>query len=61
MIQLFLQKFRESTMSILIISFLLTGIGLIALKSISTGHEGHFYSNLSSNNLFFYFLLFLHF
>ncbi|MBU35779.1 MAG: hypothetical protein CMG29_00985 [Candidatus Marinimicrobia bacterium] len=42
MIQLFLQKFRESTMSILIISFLLTGIGLIALKSISTGHEGHF-------------------
>lgn len=53
MIQLFLKKFGESTVSILAISLILTGMGLITLKSISTGYEGNFLQQSFYKQLFF--------
>jgi len=53
MIQLFLQKFKESTLSILAIALFLTGVGLITLKSISTGHEGNYFQQSFYKQLFF--------
>ena len=53
MIQLFLQKFKESTLSILAITLILTGVGLITLKSISTGHEGNYLQQSFYKQLFF--------
>ncbi len=53
MIQLFLQKFRESTLSILAITLSLTAVGLITLKSINTGHEGHYLQQSFYKQFFF--------
>ena len=53
MIQLCLQKFKESTLSILDIALFLTGVGLITLKSISTGHEGNYLQQSFYKQLFF--------
>jgi len=43
MIQLFIQKFKNSSLSILSISLLLTCAGLITLKSINSGSEISFF------------------
>ena len=53
MIQLFFQKFKESSISLLVIALFLTGVGLITLKSINAGQEGTFFQLSFFKELFF--------
>lgn len=53
MIQLFFQKFKESSISLITIALFLTGVGLITLKSINTGHEGTLFQLSFYKELFF--------
>ncbi len=53
MIQLFFQKFKESPTSLIAIALILTGVGLITLKSINTGQEGTLFQLSFFKELFF--------
>ncbi len=53
MIQLFFQKFKESSISLIVIALFLTGVGLITLKSINTGQEGTLFQLSFFKELFF--------
>lgn len=53
MIQLFFQKFKESSISLITIALFLTGVGLITLKSINTGQEGTLFQLSFYKELFF--------
>lgn len=55
MIQLFLRKFSESSISILFVSLILTSLGLIALKSISSDFGGELFQQSFYKQLFFLF------
>ncbi len=53
MIQLFLKKFQESTISLVVLMIILTGVGLITLKSINLSFAGELFDSSYYKQLIF--------